>query len=446
MRERNKKNKQKYFILTYGCQMNVHDSEILSGFLEDMGYEEADNLEKTDMVILNTCAVREKAEEKVLGKIGSLKELKKENPHLIIGVCGCMVQQEKTARKIKSRYPHVDLFFGTHNLYKFPELLKEAEQSRKTVLDIWSGRDGVVEDLPKHRKDGIKAWVTITYGCNNFCAYCIVPYVRGRERSREMSNIEAEVEGLAVEGYKEVTLLGQNVNSYGKDLFPKVTFAQLLERLDRIEGLERIRYMTSHPRDFTRELVEVILHSKKICEHFHLPIQAGSSKILEKMNRGYTREHYLELVNYIRKLIPRSSITTDFIVGFPGETEEDFNDTLDIVERVRFDSAFTFIYSPRKGTTAADMPGQIPQEVRKERLRRLMEVQNRISREINDELKGETVEVLVEGISKQEPLMLTGRTRTNKIVNFKGKKELLGELVRVRITESRTWSFLGEKN
>ncbi|PKM83584.1 MAG: tRNA (N6-isopentenyl adenosine(37)-C2)-methylthiotransferase MiaB [Firmicutes bacterium HGW-Firmicutes-13] len=426
--------------------MNVHDSEILSGFLEDMGYEEADNLEKTDMVILNTCAVREKAEEKVLGKIGSLKELKKENPHLIIGVCGCMVQQEKTARKIKSRYPHVDLFFGTHNLYKFPELLKEAEQSRKTVLDIWSGRDGVVEDLPKHRKDGIKAWVTITYGCNNFCAYCIVPYVRGRERSREMSNIEAEVEGLAVEGYKEVTLLGQNVNSYGKDLFPKVTFAQLLERLDRIEGLERIRYMTSHPRDFTRELVEVILHSKKICEHFHLPIQAGSSKILEKMNRGYTREHYLELVNYIRKLIPRSSITTDFIVGFPGETEEDFNDTLDIVERVRFDSAFTFIYSPRKGTTAADMPGQIPQEVRKERLRRLMEVQNRISREINDELKGETVEVLVEGISKQEPLMLTGRTRTNKIVNFKGKKELLGELVRVRITESRTWSFLGEKN
>jgi len=423
LRERNKKNKQKYFILTYGCQMNVHDSEILSGFLEDMGYEEADNLEKTDMVILNTCAVREKAEEKVLGKIGSLKELKKENPHLIIGVCGCMVQQEKTARKIKSRYPHVDL-----------------------VLDIWSGRDGVVEDLPKHRKDGIKAWVTITYGCNNFCAYCIVPYVRGRERSREMSNIEAEVEGLAVEGYKEVTLLGQNVNSYGKDLFPKVTFAQLLERLDRIEGLERIRYMTSHPRDFTRELVEVILHSKKICEHFHLPIQAGSSKILEKMNRGYTREHYLELVNYIRKLIPRSSITTDFIVGFPGETEEDFNDTLDIVERVRFDSAFTFIYSPRKGTTAADMPGQIPQEVRKERLRRLMEVQNRISREINDELKGETVEVLVEGISKQEPLMLTGRTRTNKIVNFKGKKELLGELVRVRITESRTWSFLGEKN
>lgn len=435
---------KKYITLTYGCQMNMHDSEILSGFLEDIGYKEADSLEKSDIVILNTCAVREKAEEKVLGKIGGLKALKKENPHLIIAVCGCMVQQEKTAEKIKSRYPHVDLIFGTHNLHKFPELIKEAEESRETILDIWPRRDGVVEGLPKYRKDGVKAWVTITYGCNNFCTYCIVPYVRGRERSRKMSNIVAEVEGLAAQGYKEITLLGQNVNSYGKDLSKKVTFAQLLQRLDRIKGLERIRYMTSHPRDFTRELVEVIFHSEKICEHFHLPIQAGSSRILEKMNRGYTREHYLKLVGYIKELIPGSSITTDFIVGFPGETDEDFNDTLDIAERVRFDSAFTFIYSSRKGTAASTMPGQVSQEVKKERLQRLMEVQNRISREINDELKGEIVEILVEGISRQEDLMFTGRTRTNKIVNFKGKKELPGELVKVRITETRTWSLLGE--
>lgn len=437
---------KRFLAVTYGCQMNEHDSEILSGFLEDMGYTQTNELQEADVFIINTCAIRQKAEEKVYGRLGALKKLKKERPEMIIGICGCMVQQRKVAEKIEKRYPHVDLIFGTHNLHKFPELLQEALESRKTVLDIWARRGGVVEDLPKLRKDGLKAWVSITYGCNNFCAYCIVPYVRGREQSRKMENIIAEVEGLAAEGYKEVTLLGQNVNSYGKDLSEKFTFARLLENLDNIEGLKRIRYMTSHPRDFTRELVEVIRNSSKVCEHFHLPLQAGSNKILEKMNRGYAREHYLELVNYIRELIPQASITTDFIVGFPGETEKDFADTLDMVEKVRFNAAFTFLYSPRKGTAAATMPEHLTEEKKKDRIYRLIESQNKISREINDKLKGEVLEVLVEGISREEPagVVLTGRTRTNKIVNFKGKKELLGKLVQVRITEPKTWSLYGE--
>ncbi len=438
---------KKYLTVTYGCQMNEHDSEILSGFLRDMGYMQTNDLQETDVLIINTCAIRQKAEEKVYGRLGALKKLKMEKPEMIIGICGCMVQQEKVAEKIKKRYPHVDLIFGTHNLHKFPCLLQEALESRKTLVDVWPRRDGVAEGLPKLRKDRVKAWVSITYGCNNFCSYCIVPYVRGREESRKIENIVAEVEGLAEHGYKEVTLLGQNVNSYGKDLSEKTTFAMLLKSLDNIQGLERIRYMTSHPRDFTRELVEVISSSSKVCEHFHLPLQSGSNRILERMNRGYSREHYLELVNYIRKLIPRASITTDFIVGFPGETEEDFTHTLDMVERIRFNAAFTFLYSPRKGTAAAAMPDQITEEEKKERIYRLIESQNKISREINDKLKGEIFEVLVEGVSKEEPACeaaLTGRTRTNKIVNFFGKKELVGNLVPVQITEPKTWSLYGE--
>jgi len=438
------KRKNKFHILTHGCQMNEFDSEVIAGFLRDMGYQEIDDYHKADVFIINTCAIREKAEEKVYSRLGALKNLKKEKPHMIIGVCGCMVQQDKVAERIKSRYPHVDLVFGTHNLHKFPEIFQKAMEKRKTLIDIWPEREGIVEGLPVMRKDGIKAWVPITYGCNNFCAYCVVPYVRGREHSREMNNIVAEVKNLALEGYKEITLLGQNVNSYGKDLSQKVSFARLLEELDQVEGLERIRYMTSHPRDFNRELVEVIWKSSKVCEHFHLPLQSGSNKILKKMNRGYTREDYLEMVEYIRQLIPEASITTDFIVGFPGEEERDFTDTLDMVERVRFDSAFTFMYSPRKGTAATEMPDHLNQEVKKERLSRLIQLQSRISKEINEKLRGRRVEVLVEGVSKENSSMLTGRTRTNKTVNFKGEKELLGKLVKVMIKEPKTWSLDGE--
>ncbi|UNC91894.1 tRNA (N6-isopentenyl adenosine(37)-C2)-methylthiotransferase MiaB [Candidatus Contubernalis alkaliaceticus] len=435
---------KKFHLKTFGCQMNVHDSEVLAGFLEGLGYQEVDDVKETDIVIMNTCAIRQKAEEKVVGMIGKLKKLKRENPSLIIGICGCMVQQEKTAEMIKSRFPYVDLIFGTHNLHRFSELLTEAQESRETILDIWPEGKEVVEGLPISRKDGIKAWVNITYGCNNFCSYCVVPYVRGREKSREIVNIMMEVEGLAKEGYKEVTLLGQNVNSYGKDLGQGVSFALLLEKMGNIQGLERIRYMTSHPRDFNRELIEVISRSQKVCEHFHLPIQSGSSKILDKMNRGYTREHYLKVVADIQKMIPNSSITTDFIVGFPGETEEDFLDTLEIVEKVRFDASFTFIYSVRKGTKAADMPNQIPEEVKKERLYRLNEIQNRISREIHEVLKGSIVNVLVEGFSRENDSYLTGRTRTNKLVNFTGNKEIVGKIIPVKITEAKTWSLDGE--
>ncbi len=435
---------RKFYIQTFGCQMNVHDSEILAGFLEDLGFQEAAGVEETDILILNTCAIRQKAEEKVFGMIGKLKKMKRENPQLIIGVCGCMAQQEGTAKRIKSRHPHVDLIFGTHNLHRFPHLLKEAEESRETVLDIWPEGKEVVEGLPISRKEGIKAWVTITYGCNNFCSYCVVPYVRGREQSREMSNIVKEVKDLVLKGYKEVTLLGQNVNSYGKDLDNGITFARLLEKLEGIEGLGRIRYMTSHPRDFTRELTRVIYHSEKVCEHFHLPIQSGSNNILKKMNRSYTREHYLEVVSFIRELIPEASITTDFIVGFPGETHEDFLDTLDILERVRFDTSYSFIYSPRKGTMAADMPGQIPLKEKKERLNWLNEIQNSISREINETLRGKSVEVLVEGFSREKPSVLTGRTRTNKLVNFPGKEEMIGKIIPVKIIDVKTWSLNGE--
>ncbi|MDO9574078.1 MAG: tRNA (N6-isopentenyl adenosine(37)-C2)-methylthiotransferase MiaB [Candidatus Contubernalis sp.] len=435
---------KKFHIKTFGCQMNVHDSEVLAGFLEDLGYQEVEEVKETDIVIMNTCAIRQKAEEKVVGMIGKLRKLKIENPNLIIGICGCMVQQEKTAKMIKSRFPYVDLIFGTHNLHCFSELLTEAQESRETILDIWPEGKEVVEGMPISRKDGIKAWVNITYGCNNFCAYCVVPYVRGRERSREMVNIMMEVEGLAAQGYKEVTLLGQNVNSYGKDLEQGVSFANLLKKMENISGLERIRYMTSHPRDFNRELVEVISRSEKVCEHFHLPIQSGSSKILDKMNRGYTREHYLKVVADIRRLVPDASITTDFIVGFPGETEEDFLYTHEIVEKVKFDASYTFIYSVRKGTQAAGMPDQIPEEIKKERLHRLNEIQNHISREINESLKGKVVNVLVEGFSRENDSILTGRTRTNKLVNFNGNSEVVGKIIPVKITQAKTWSLDGE--
>lgn len=435
---------RKYFITTYGCQMNEHDSEVMAGLLEEMGFRPAERAEEADIILLNTCCVREKAENKVYGKLGELRALKSARPDLIIGVAGCMVQQEGVAEKIRQRAPHVDLLLGTHNLHRLPELIREIEAVREAQVAVSPVVEEQPENLPISRADRIKAYVTISYGCNNFCTYCIVPYVRGPERSRRLEDILAEVRSLAEQGYKEVMLLGQNVNTYGRDLADGVTFAGLLQAVDKIEGLARIRYTTSHPRDFTLELVDVIASSEKVCEHFHLPAQAGSNRILELMRRGYTREHYLELAAAIRRRIPEATITTDLIVGFPGETEEDFAATLDLVEKVRFDAAFTFMYSPRKGTVAASLPGQVPAEVKRERLLRLNQLQNRLTRESNERLVGRTVEVLVEGRSKTNPERLAGRTRTNKIVVFSGPEELIGQLVNLRITEAHTFNLFGE--
>lgn len=434
-----------YLAITYGCQMNIHDSEVLAGFLEERGYRSTGDLKEADLVFLNTCAIREKAEEKVYSRLGTLKEFKDRKPGMIIVLGGCLAQQEGTAAKVRRRHPYVDLILGTHNLHRFPELLEQARESRKPVVEVWPERKELVEGLPVARQDKVKALVNITYGCNNFCSYCVVPYVRGRERSRQGDDILAEVEKLAREGYREVTLLGQNVNSYGKDLPGQESFAGLLERLDQVEGLARIRYLTSHPRDFHPGLIDVISRSRKVCEHFHLPVQSGSDRVLGMMNRGYSREHYLDLVDRIRDRVPGASLTTDFIVGFPGEGEEDFAWTLDLVKRARFDSAFTFIYSPRGGTRAYGMTPQVPREVKKERLSRLIEAQDVISREINQALQGQVVEVLAEGVSRPgDPPVLTGRTRTYKIVLFKGKEELVGELGKVRITVPRTWNLYGE--
>ena len=438
--------KKTYTMQVFGCQMNERDAETLRGFLDEIGYEETETIESADLVIMNTCAVREKAEAKVFGRIGRMRTMKENNPEMLIAICGCMVQQEEVARKIKRDYPFVDLIFGTHNVASFPELLERAADSEETVLDLWDEAGDVVEGLPVTRKDGIKAWVNITYGCNNFCSYCIVPYVRGRERSRQAEEIVKEIKDLTQRGFQEVTLLGQNVNSYGKDLETPLDFADLLLRVDRETDINRVRFMTSHPRDFTEKLAQVIGECDSVCEHVHLPIQSGSNRILQQMNRGYTREHYLNLVEMLKRYVPHCALTTDLIVGFPGETEEDFLETLDLVEQVKYDVAFTFLYSPRSGTPAAEMPEQVPNEVKKERFQRLMKVQNKHSLHHNERVLGQTVEVLVEGPSKTDPSVMTGRTRTSKTVNFTGEGVRTGDLVMVDITEVRTWSLLGRKS
>lgn len=435
---------RKYHLMTFGCQMNERDSELLAGMLHEMEYEPTKELAESDIIILNTCCVRETAENKIWGRIGDLKALKSKNPELIIGICGCMTQQSETGEKIRRKAPHVDLIFGTHNIHQLPELIQRVKSERKTILDVWETEGDIIENLPSKRVEGVKAYVTIMYGCNNFCTYCIVPYVRGRERSRQISDVVKEVSELAEQGYKEVMLLGQNVNSYGKDLEPKTDFANLLLELDNVEGLHRIRYMTSHPRDFTDKLVDVIASSEKVCQHFHLPVQAGGNNVLKKMNRGYTKESYLELVSKIRDRIPAASITTDLIVGFPGETEEDFLDTMDLLERVRFDAAFTFVYNKRSGTPAATMQDQIPDEVKKDRIQRLISLQNRISQENNLAELGKIHEILVEGVKKDDPERIQGRTRTNKLVLVKNDNDLTGEILKVRITETGTWHLDGE--
>jgi len=444
VRELNNGKIKRYSISTFGCQMNENDSERLAGMLSEMGYLHTSNMNESDLIIYNTCCVRENAELKVYGHLGSLKKLKTGKPDLIIAVCGCMMQQKEVVEHIRSKYRHVDLIFGTHNLYKFPELLYGSIQSNESIVEVWESDGMIAEGVPIERKDGIKAWVTIMYGCNNFCSYCIVPYVRGRERSRNMEHILDEVRMLGHQGYKEITLLGQNVNSYGKDLSENNSFARLLREVDSVEGIERIRFMTSHPKDLSDELITAMSGSTKVCEHLHLPIQAGSSRILEKMNRKYTREKYLELCDKIRKTIPGIALTTDIIVGFPGETDDDFEETIDVLEKVRFDSAYTFLYSRRTGTPAAKNSEQVPEEVKKKRFEKLLEVQNRISKDINDRLLGSEVEVLVEGPSKSSIKTYTGRTRTNKIVDFKASRDMAGQLVNVRIVKSKTWSLEGE--
>ena len=434
----------KYHITTFGCQANERDSEIIAGILEEIGYEATPDVNKANLILFNTCCIREKAENKVLSKIGELKNLKAQRPDLIIGVAGCMPQQEKLPELLHRRAPHVNLIFGTHNIHELPKLIANIRQNNIPQIKVLPAQEKIIEGLPSKRQFQHKALVHITYGCNNFCTYCIVPYVRGREKSRQPQHIIGEIQDIVNEGVKEVMLLGQNVNSYGKDLKPVRSFANLLEEVDKIALLKRIRYMTSHPRDFSDELISVIAATKRVCPHFHLPVQAGSNKTLKLMNRGYTREDYLDLTVKIRRTFPVCSITTDFIVGFPGETDDDFALTLDLVKQVRFDSAFTFIYSPRSGTPASLMQDQIPAVLKKNRLQQLMNLQNKISLEINQQFKGETVEILVDGLSKTSQEMLTGRTGTNKTVLFEGPASLVGEIVEVKITSPQTWILKGE--
>ncbi|MEG6615645.1 tRNA (N6-isopentenyl adenosine(37)-C2)-methylthiotransferase MiaB [Peptococcaceae bacterium 1198_IL3148] len=434
----------KYKIIVFGCQMSEHDSEVLAGQLEDMGYHRTDVQSEADIILLVTCCVRETAENKVWGLLGRLRKLKQNKPHLMIGVCGCLPQQKDMGANIKKRFPHVDLIFGTHNIHELPRFINQLQQSQDTVLEVWSDADSVVENIPVRREPGLKAWVTIMYGCNNFCTYCIVPYVRGRERSRKPENIAAEIKELVAQGYKDITLLGQNVNSYGKEFDPPFDFADLLKYLNEIEGLERLRYTTSHPRDFTDKLIDVIVACDKVCENFHLPVQAGSNEVLKKMNRGYTREQYLDLINKIRNKVPDASITTDIMVGFPGETEQDFADTLDIVSRVRYDSAFTFVYNVRQGTPAAMMVDQIPDDVKTRRIQQLIELQNKISLENNLDMVGKVEEILVEGPTKNNPNRYAGRTRTNKLVIFNGGQDFIGKFVTVKITAGHQTHLDGE--
>lgn len=438
----NGKNK-KYIVTTYGCQMNEHDSEVLSGMLENMGYMAADNKEEADLIIYNTCCVRENAELKVYGNLGALKNLKRKKNDLIIAVCGCMMQQSHVVEKIKNKYKHVDLIFGTHNLFRFPELLAKSMESENMFVEVWENESDIVEGLPASRKHKIKAFINIMYGCNNFCTYCIVPYTRGRERSRDMNDIVKEAAGLAQNGTKEIMLLGQNVNSYGKTLDRDVDFAGLLRELDKVPGIERIRFMTSHPKDLSDRLIDAMAECDRVCEHLHLPFQAGSDHILKTMNRKYTKEGYLSLVKKLKDRIPDIRLTTDIIVGFPGETEEDFQHTLDIVEKVGYDSAFTFLYSVRQGTPAAKMKGQIDRETKQNRFNRLLKSVNKISADINRSYLNKVEEVLVEGPSKTDPDRLTGRTRGNKLINFDGTEDLIGKLMQVQIIEAKTFSLNG---
>jgi tRNA-2-methylthio-N6-dimethylallyladenosine synthase len=431
-----------YLIRTYGCQMNEHDTEVMKGLLEEMGYKPTEDKQEADIILLNTCAVRENAEDKVFGELGHLKSLKLEKPSLILGVCGCMSQEEVVVQRIMQKHSFVDLIFGTHNIHRLPHLVQEAYFSKEMVVEVWSKEGDIIENLPKKR-EGIKAWVNIMYGCDKFCTYCIVPYTRGKERSRRPEDVIAEVREIARQGFQEITLLGQNVNAYGKDFEDiEYTFADLMDDIRKID-VPRVRFTTSHPRDFDDHLIEVLSKRGNLVEHIHLPVQSGSTEVLKKMSRKYSREHYLELVSRIKAAIPDVMLSTDIIVGFPGETEEQFLETLSLVQEVEYDSAFTFIYSPRDGTPAASMEDNVPDDVKKDRLKRLNDAIAVISRKKNDQLKDEIMEVLVEGESRTNPDVLSGRTRTNKLVHFTGSKDLIGTFVHVKITEPQTWLLKG---
>jgi tRNA-2-methylthio-N6-dimethylallyladenosine synthase len=432
-----------FFIQTFGCQMNARDSEKLTGILEMVGYRQSE-VEEADFVIYNTCTVRENANNKVWGRLGYLNAYKKRHPNMKIALCGCMMQEPEVIEKLKKSYAFVDLVFGTHNIYKFAELLEASLAQPGMVVDIWTDTDKIVEDLPVERKYPFKSGVNIMFGCNNFCSYCIVPYVRGRERSRKPEDILLEIKRLAKDGVVEIMLLGQNVNSYGKNLKEPITFAELLRKIEEIEGIERIRFMTSHPKDLSGDLIEAIRDSKKICRHLHLPLQSGSSRILKEMNRHYDKGQYLALVKKIREAVPDIALTTDIIVGFPGETEEDFLETMDVVEQVGYESAFTFIYSKRTGTPAAKMECQVPQEVVKNRFDRLLEKVQAIAAKRAEAYTGRVEPVLVEEVNAQDEALVTGRLGSNFVVHFPGSREMVGKIVNVELKECKGFYFYGE--
>ena len=440
----------KYIVLTMGCQLNENDSEKISGMIEEMGYTRTDKIEEADLIAFNTCCVRENAEDRLFGKLGEVKKYKEEKG-TIIAIGGCMMQEKHMVEKLKKSYPFFDIVFGPHTLYKFPEDVYNTLTTRKRIEDILDIDGEIIEGLPIRRDDKIKASVAIMNGCNNFCTYCIVPYVRGRERSRKAEDIIKEIEGLAKQGYKEITLLGQNVNSYmrverekGEDVGPIDSFAKLLRKVNEIPGIERIRFISPHPKDFTDDVIEAIRDCDKVCKIIHLPLQSGSSKVLKDMNRKYTKEQYLQLVDKMKNKIPNVAFSTDIIVGFPGETEEDFEDTLDVVEKVCFEQVFMFIYSRRVGTPADKMENQVPEKIKHERFNRLKELVESQIELNNKKFVGTKQKVLVEGKSKTNENMLTGRTDTNKVVNFEGPDELIGKMVDLKIASEHMWYLKGE--
>ncbi|MFV0440049.1 MAG: tRNA (N6-isopentenyl adenosine(37)-C2)-methylthiotransferase MiaB [Lachnospirales bacterium] len=437
--------KLKFMAVTFGCQMNAHDSEKLIGMLMEMGFEQTDEETDADIIFYNTCTIRENAENKVYGNLGYLKSIKKKKPDLKVVLCGCMMQQDAVIETIKKKHKHVDVIFGTYNLYRFPELLYTNFETNSMIIDVWEEHGEIIEDLPTLREYSYKASVNIMFGCNNFCTYCIVPYVRGRERSRKVSDIVKEVEELVADGVVEVTLLGQNVNSYGKNLEEKTSFADLLRILNKVEGLRRIRFMTSHPKDLSDDLIKAMAECDKVCNHFHLPMQSGSTKLLNLMNRRYTKESYLEIVEKTKKAIPNMSFTTDIIVGFPGETDEDNMETIDVIEKVGYTLAFTFLYSVRAGTPAATMEGKIDERTAKTRFNTLNDRLNKSIAKLNEQNVGKVFEVLVEDVSKHDDTYLTGRTEGFNLVHFKcDDKSLIGKIVEVKIVDFKTFYLIGE--
>lgn len=441
--EKNINLNKSFHIQTFGCQMNEHDSETLAGMLAEMGYIENENKKAADVAIINTCSVRENADKRFFGTLGQLKKVKEERPDVIVAVCGCMMQQQHIIDTLKAKYPWVDLIFGTHNLHEFPKLLTNVLNERSKIVDIWEDGGEIIEGLPAKRMYPFKAFVNIMYGCNNFCTYCIVPYTRGRERSRRPEEIVSEVRSLAASGVREITLLGQNVNSYGNGSGFLEDFADLIYMLNEIDGIERIRFMTSHPKDLSDKLITAFRDCKRLANYIHLPVQSGSSSVLKRMNRKYSKEDYLLLVEKLRAAVPDIAITTDIIVGFPGETSEDFEETMDLIRRVRFDSAFTFLYSIRKGTPAENYTDQVPEAEKHERFNRLVEQLNEITGEINKTYEGNVAPVLVEGPSKTNPKILTGRTESGKLVHFNGTEEMVGQIIPVKITEGKTFNLFG---